>query len=68
MNYKIINIVLGVFWLVASIAIVVLDLKGVVSLSSNNLLFFGFIIIMFISFQIVKYFKKKQIKINSEKQ
>ena len=29
MNYKIINIVLGVFWLVASIAIVVLDLKGV---------------------------------------
>lgn len=66
MNYKMINIVLSVFWLVTSIAIVVLDIKGIVSLSSNNVLFFGFIIIMFASFQIVKYLEKRQTKSTKE--
>ena len=61
-KYKQINIALSVFWLIASIGIVILDTQGVISLSRNNALFFGIIIVMFLSFQVVKYFEKKANK------
>lgn len=60
-KYKQINIALSVFWLIASIGIVILDMQGIISLSRNNTLFFG-IIVMFLSFQIVKSFEKKANK------
>lgn len=61
-KYKQINIALSVFWLIASIGIVILDMQGIISLSRNNTLFFGIIIVMFLSFQIVKSFEKKANK------
>jgi len=61
-KYKKINTVLSVFWLIVSIGIVILDMQGVISLSRNNTLFFGIIIVMFLSFQVVKYFEKKANK------
>lgn len=54
--------ILALFWLVASIIIVVLDINGVINLARNNVLFFGVILLMFVSFQIVTYFEKKANK------
>ncbi len=62
MSFKKINTILAVLWLVASVFIVVLDINGVISLAHNNFLFFGLIISMFVSFQMVTYFEKKAKK------
>lgn len=59
MNFKRINIILSVFWLVASILIVILDINGVIHLAQNHYLFFGLVISMFASFKLVTYFEKK---------
>jgi hypothetical protein len=52
--------ILALFWLVASIVIVVLDINGVINLARNNVLFFGVILSMFVSFQMINYFEKKK--------
>ena len=54
--------ILALFWLVASIVIVVLDINGVINLARNNVLFFGVILSMFVSFQMTNYFEKKKQK------
>ncbi|MDO4924947.1 MAG: hypothetical protein Q3980_04735 [Turicibacter sp.] len=62
MSFKKINGILALFWLVVSIVIVVLDINGFVNLARNNVLFFGLILSMFVSFQMVTYFEKKAKK------
>lgn len=62
MSFKKINGILALFWLVVSIVIVVLDINGLVNLARNNVLFFGLILSMFVSFQMVTYFEKKAKK------
>ena len=62
MNFKKINTILSLFWLGAAILIVVLDIKGTIRLTSNPILFFGVIISMVVSFQIVSYLEKKSKK------
>lgn len=62
MSFKKINGILALFWLVISIVIVVLDINGFVNLARNNVLFFGLILSMFVSFQMVTYFEKKAKK------
>lgn len=62
MDFKRINMVLSVFWLLASLGIIYLDVKQVISLTRNTGLFFGLVIIMFLSFQVVKFFEKKYLK------
>ena len=44
------------------IVIVVLDINGVINLARNNVLFFGVILSMFVSFQMINYFEKKKQK------
>lgn len=62
MSFKRMKGILVLFWLVASIIIVVLDINGVINLVRNNVLFFGVIISMFVSFQIINSFEKKAKK------
>ncbi|MBQ8994117.1 MAG: hypothetical protein IJ085_08410 [Turicibacter sp.] len=62
MNFKKINTILSLFWLGAAILIVVLDINGTIRLTSNPILFFGVIISMVVSFQIVSYLEKKSKK------
>ncbi|EGC93109.1 hypothetical protein HMPREF9402_1344 [Turicibacter sp. HGF1] len=59
MDFKRINMILSVFWLLASIGIIYLDVKQVISLTRNTGLFFGVVIVMFLSFQVVKIFEKR---------
>lgn len=59
MDFKRINMVLSVFWLLASLGIIYLDVKQVISLTRNTGLFFGLVIVMFLSFQVVKFFEKR---------
>ena len=59
MDFKRINMILSVFWLLASIGIIYLDVKQVISLTRNTGLFFGVVIVMFLSFQVVKSFEKR---------
>lgn len=59
MNFKRVNILLSLFWLVTSLIVVVLDVVGIINLAQNNFLFFGIIILMFVSFQVVHYYEKK---------
>lgn len=56
-----INMVLSVFWLLASLGIIYLDVKKVISLTRNTGLFWGLVIVMFLSFQVVKFFEKKEL-------
>ena len=62
MSFKRMKGILALFWLVASIVIVVLDIKGVINLARNNVLFLGVILSMFVSFQMINYFEKKKQK------
>lgn len=62
MKFTRINMVLSVFWLLASIGIIYLDVKQVISLTQNTGLFYGLIIVMFLSFQVVKFFEKKELQ------
>ena len=62
MSFKRMKGILALFWLVASIVIVVLDINGVIILARNNILFFGVILSMFVSFQMINYFEKKKQK------
>lgn len=62
MDFKRINMVLSVFWLLASLGIIYLDVKQVISLTRNTGLFFGLVIVMFLSFQVVKFFEKRATK------
>ncbi|MEE1237414.1 MAG: hypothetical protein UHI85_04990 [Turicibacter sp.] len=62
MNFKKINTILSLFWLGATILIVVLDINGTIRLTSNPILFFSVIISMVVSFQIVSYLEKKSNK------
>ena len=50
MSFKRMKGILALFWLVASIVIVVLDINGVINLARNNVLFFGVILSMFVSY------------------
>ena len=52
MSFKRMKGILALFWLVASIVIVVLDINGVINLARNNVLFFGVILSMFVSINI----------------
>ena len=61
MSFKRMKGILALFWLVASIVIVVLDINGVINLARNNVLFFGVIFSMFVSFQMINYFEKRKI-------
>ncbi len=62
MKFTRINMVLSVFWLLASIGIIYLDVKQVISLTQNTGLFYGLIIVMFLLFQVVKFFEKKELQ------
>ena len=62
MKFTRINMVLSVFWLLASIGIIYLDVKQVISLTQNTGLFYGLIIVMFLLFQVVKFFGKKELQ------
>ena len=62
MSFKRMKGILALFWLVASIVIVVLDINGVINLARNNVMFFGVILSMFVSFQMINYFEKKKQK------
>ena len=62
MNFKKINTMLSLFWLGAAILIVVLDINGTIRLTSNPILFFGVIISMVVSFQVVSYLERKSKK------
>lgn len=62
MKFTRINMVLSVFWLLASIGIIYLDVKQVISLTQNTGLFYGLIIIMFLSFQVIKFLEKKELQ------
>ena len=62
MSFKRMKGILALFWLVASIVIVVLDINGVINLARNNVLFFGVILSMCVSFQMINDFEKKKQK------
>ena len=62
MSFKRMNGILALFLLFDSIVIVLLDINCVINLSRNNVLFFGVILSMFVSFQMINYFEKKKQK------
>lgn len=62
MNFKRAQAFVSLFWLVVSIVIFVLDVKGIISLASNNYLFFGLIVAIFSSFFIVNSFEDRANK------
>ncbi|HAX73947.1 MAG TPA: hypothetical protein DCY20_10530 [Firmicutes bacterium] len=54
------QLIVNLFWSIATTIILFLDIQGTISLANNSALFFGYIILMFASFGAVKVIDKKQ--------